>query len=132
MEQKDYSQHKKVMIPLGIILLILGIIIIIFSMVTMFGTSSSLGWFGFSAVGLLMIFFGVVLLKFSFIRPISKYIATEASPAITKASHAIGQGLKESGAFDSSQKEIIKVKCPHCGYLESEDADFCSKCGKKL
>ena len=130
MEQKDYSQYKKVMIPLGVILLTLGIIIIIFSMVTMFGTSNPLGWFGLSAVGILMLFFGAVLLKFSFIRPISRYIATEASPAITTAGHALGTGLKESGAMGS--KEIIKIKCPHCGYLESEDADFCSKCGKKI
>lgn len=132
MEQRDYSQYKKVMIPLGIILLALGIIIIIFSMVTMFGTSNSLGWFGLSTGGLLMIFFGAVLLKFSFIRPISEYYATEMSPAITTTGHALGTGLKESGALGSSQKEIIKVKCPHCGYLDSEDAEFCSKCGKKI
>ena len=27
---------------------------------------------------------------------------------------------------------IIKVRCPHCGYLESEDAIYCSKCGKNM
>ena len=27
---------------------------------------------------------------------------------------------------------IIKVRCPHCGYLESEDALYCSKCGKSM
>ena len=27
---------------------------------------------------------------------------------------------------------VIKVRCPHCGYLESEDAVYCSKCGKSM
>ena len=81
---------------------------------------------------MIMLFIGAVLLKFCFIRPVSQYIATEASPAMKTAGHAIGSGLKESGVFSSERKEIIKIKCSHCGYLESKDADFCSKCRKKI
>lgn len=32
----------------------------------------------------------------------------------------------------SGGNTIIKVRCPHCGYLESEDAVYCSKCGKSM
>ena len=33
---------------------------------------------------------------------------------------------------NGSSNTIIKVRCPHCGYLESEDALYCSKCGKSM
>lgn len=32
----------------------------------------------------------------------------------------------------SEGNTVIKVRCPHCGYLESEDALYCSKCGKSM
>ena len=137
----DYTDAKKIMRIVGIILLVVGIIFAAYGF-TFFGKhgdsfeeSSSYGntWFIFTGIGMFSVFVGIVLLKFSLIRPISKYIATEASPAITTASHAIGKGLKESGAMGSSApKEVIRIKCPHCGYLESEDAEFCSKCSKKI
>jgi uncharacterized membrane protein YvbJ len=27
---------------------------------------------------------------------------------------------------------VIKVRCPHCGELNDEDAEFCKKCGGKM
>ena len=41
MQQRDYSKHKQIMLPLGLILLILGIIIMIFGTATMFGRFGS-------------------------------------------------------------------------------------------
>ena len=32
----------------------------------------------------------------------------------------------------SEGNTVIKVRCPHCGYLESEDAVYCSKCGRSM
>jgi len=26
----------------------------------------------------------------------------------------------------------VRIKCRNCGYLETEDAEFCSKCGQRL
>lgn len=35
--------------------------------------------------------------------------------------------------YDSlSKKEVVKVRCPHCGALNDEDADFCNKCGGRM
>lgn len=84
-----------------------------------------------------MIIPGLGLIYISQFRKVASYIATEASPAIETGSHAFGKGmgtgLKEAGIGTSNTpKEVIKIKCPHCGYLESEDAEFCSKCGKKI
>lgn len=40
------------------------------------------------------------------------------------------QGSSEG--IDSLSKNVIKVRCPHCGELNDEDAEFCKKCGGKM
>ncbi|HEB37717.1 MAG TPA: hypothetical protein ENI14_03550 [Thermoplasmatales archaeon] len=42
----------------------------------------------------------------------------------------IGFTLTNSKYHES--KDSIRVRCPHCGYLESGDALFCSKCRRRL
>lgn len=135
MKNVNANTRKKLRI-IGIPLMIIGIIIIIYSFITFFGSFSnsyeetsrnSITWFGLSALGMILLFIGGILFYFSIIRPVSKYIAAEASPAVTTVSEAFGKGVKKT-----ETEEVIKIKCPHCGYLESEDAEFCSKCGKKL
>lgn len=130
----DYTKHKAAMRAIGIPLLIIGIILLIYGF-TSFGSGSfeeSTGNMMMFAAGGFLTMIGFALVALTMIRPMTKYYATEMSPGINIASQSVGKGLKESGATGTSQKEIIKVKCPHCGYLESEDADFCSKCGKKI
>ena len=133
--KEDYSNYKNVMRAIGIPLLIIGIILLIIGF-TSFATSGSFNQaFGNMAifiVGGLLSVIGFGLISWTLVRPISKYYATEASPAIKIASKSLAEGLKESGVAGPQQKEVIKVKCPHCGYLDSEDAEFCSKCGKKI
>ena len=125
---KDYKTLKIMMRAIGIPLLVIGIIMVIIGFSSF--SSGSIMIFG---LGGFMVVIGFGLISISIVRPVSKYYATEASPAIKIASQSVGEGLKQSGFGVSQQpKQIIKVKCPHCGYLESEDADFCSKCGKKI
>ena len=135
---KNYSDVKKVMLGVGIPLLIVGIILIGFgfsSFMGNFGAGSineATGAMSYLAIGGFLTVIGFTLFGWGLIRPMSKYYATQASPAIKIASQSIGEGLKESGFGISQQKEVIKIKCPNCGYLESEDAEFCSKCSHKL
>lgn len=153
---EDYSEYKTVMRVIGIPLLIIGIILTIVGFVSFaspdpddpdvfhdsfeeFGEKMDRSaerhrtyMFMFGG-GAFMMMIGFALVGASVTRPVSKYYATEMSPAIEITGKAIGEGLKESGVLSqSNQKEIIKIKCPNCGYLESEDAEFCSKCGKKI
>ena len=96
----------------------------------------------FFPLGGMLIMVGLVMIYYSQLRRITSYMATETAPAVTTTTHAAGDGLmtgiNEAGgikinmANQGATKEIIKVKCPHCGYLESEDAEFCSKCGNKI
>ena len=133
---KDYSKHKKTMRIIGVPLIIFGIIICILGFTSF--TNGDFDSFGLTAGmylgGFLMAGIGAMLIFVSFARPVSKYYATEMSPAMQITGESIGTGLKNSGFGNNKTqtKEIIKIKCPHCGYLESEDADFCSKCGKKI
>ena len=154
---KDYTKTKKIMLGLGVLLVIFAVIFLILGFTSFpseedepdindpfdeFGekmdrsAEKSGRAITFLAIGGFMLVPGLFLIYVSQIRKVASYVATEASPAITTASNAfgkgMGKGLKESGYGKSDTKEVIKVKCPHCGYLESEDAEFCSKCGKKI
>lgn len=84
------------------------------------------------ALGSFMVVIGFGLVRMSLTRPVSEYYATELSTATEITGESIGRGLYKSGFGGSGQKEIIKIRCSHCGYLETEDAIFCSKCGKKI
>lgn len=137
---QEYTSMKKGMLILGIILLFIGIILTTYSLM-IFGSlgesenaifEEGFSWFILSGIGSLLLFCGIILIYLSQFRKVAKYFAAEGSPAITQASKALGKGIKESEIISSKPAEVIKVKCPHCGYLESEDAEFCSKCGKKL
>ena len=134
-KMKDYSQHKDIMVAIGIPLIAVGAIISIIGW-TSFGRGSfdSAPTYGMMFIGgAFMAMIGFSLLRLAFIRPVSKYVATEASPAMKIAGQSIGEGLKESGIVSGGQsKEVVKIKCRNCGYLDTEDAEFCSKCGKKL
>jgi len=119
---------------IGIPVLVIGIILLIVSFVNFAGGSISgaAGNMITFALGGIMLVIGFGLVGLSIVRPLSKYYASEGAPGIKIASKSIGDGLKDSNVFSDTKKEIIKIKCPHCGYLESEDAEFCSKCGKKI
>jgi hypothetical protein len=55
------------------------------------------------------------------------YLADETQEGVEKVASAITKG-----ATGARGGEVIKVRCRSCGYLESEDAKFCSGCGKTI
>lgn len=96
----------------------------------------------FFPFGLMMVMVGAVMLYYSQLRRATSYIAAETAPAVTITTHAAGQGLmtgitdaggiKINTVGSDATTEIIKIKCRHCGYHESIDAEFCSNCGNKI
>ncbi len=89
--------------------------------------------FGTAVIGMTLLGAGVVSLRLGLIRPVTSYVASEASPAIERVSEAAGEGLMEGfGANPLQSGSVVKVKCRNCGYLENEDAVYCGKCGKPL
>jgi len=136
---KDYSEHKKIMRSIGLPMLIIGIALTavgFISFVSTMGSNSferSMTYMLMFGGGGFLLVIGLAIFGASVTKPVSKYYATEMSPAMKITGQSIAEGIKDSGIVSSQgPKEIIKIKCPHCGYLESEDADFCSKCGKKI
>ena len=85
------------------------------------------------AIGIITLGVGGFALRLGLVRPLTGYVATEAAPAIQTAATAFGAGLREAGFGASGVAgSLIRVKCRNCGYLETEDAEFCSKCGQRM
>ena len=93
--------------------------------------------------GGMLIMLGAAALNASYVGGISRYYAHETAPAIARNSEAMAEGLRRAGGLkiniesrdltSSTQvREVVKVKCRACGYLETEDATFCSKCGGRV
>src|SRR5881628_2763890 len=94
-----------------------------------FGSAGSM--FGSFFVSFLIGAIGIITL--GLVRPVTGYVATEAAPAIQTAATAFAAGIREAGFGASGVAgSLIRVKCRNCGYLETEDAEFCSKCGQRM
>jgi hypothetical protein len=118
-----------------------------------FGQKSDATFNGFAmmAGGGFMAFFGGMLVYVSFLGRVATYMARETRPAVRIAGSGLGQGvaegIREGGGIEvdhnnedeedeeagsGKKKEVIRIKCRECGFLETEDAEFCSKCGKRM
>jgi hypothetical protein len=85
------------------------------------------------AIGVVLLAIGGMALRFGLIRPVSSFVATEAAPGLQTVAAALGGGLREVGfGTPAASSPDVRVKCRNCGYLETEDAEFCSKCGQRL
>jgi flagellar basal body-associated protein FliL len=150
----EYEEKKRNVRIYGIILLIVGIGIIIFAVMNLFTVFSSFpnldnpgdigGQMGSFFLGGILLIVGFVCVSFGYklyfvthLRGIARYAAVETAPAAEIMTEAVAGGLskgfaKGGGSPFSQGKEVVRVKCRNCGYLETEDADFCSKCGEKV
>jgi hypothetical protein len=136
---------------LGAILLVVGIIIAIIGLVTIVGGGFLAGpattSFGTMATGMFATFIGfsmagtgTFLLYLSFLGSVASFYAEETKPAIRTVGEGAGEGLatgiRKGGGIrtegERGGKDVVKVKCRECGYLDTEDATYCSNCGKKL
>jgi hypothetical protein len=134
---------------LGVVLLVAGFVLFLSSFVPVllafneftrdpFGSAGSIFGsffltFVLGAIAVVLLGIGGFALRFGLIRPVTGYVATEAAPAIRTAAAAIGEGIRESGFGAAPRTDtVVRVKCRTCGYLETEDAEFCSKCGQRL
>src|SRR5207245_7717608 len=115
------------------ILVVIGIILFLVAATTLTAPSSNpfdfaatqarmSSAFGTAVVGMILLGVGGVALRLGLIRPVTSYVASEASPAIERVSEAAGEGLRQGCGGDPLQSgSVIKVKCRNCGYLENEE-----------
>lgn len=107
-----------------------------------FGGIAMIGLGGFAAmIGISLLTFAnrgkIARYQAGEIAPVAKdtfnYVAKESSEGVKHLAGAIAEGVRSSqSAPPNTPKEVVKVKCRSCGYLESEDAVFCSSCGKQI
>ncbi len=100
---------------------------------------------GFAMVGgFALAGFGLMLLLTGQTRRVTSYMAEETAPATTTTSQAYGTGLARGlnvgggiplagppPAASAPAQEVVRIRCRSCGFLETEDARFCSNCGQQ-
>lgn len=89
--------------------------------------------FGFG--GMFLLAAGSFCLQVGFLKVAADIVSTETAGAVEHSSAALGRGLRQGGVggmHSSSIREVIKVRCPSCGALDSEDAVYCSSCGDSM
>lgn len=138
---------------LGIVLVIIGIALFIGGASTMMSGATSpqpvidrfqqapghaMTGFALAGIGIVSLAVGSWALRLGLIRPVSRFLAEEASPAIVTASAAIGRGFTQAGltmpapVTAPGAQTVVKVKCKNCGHLNEESARFCDACGQTL
>ena len=60
-----------------------------------------------------------------------KYTTEQVTDGFATGLENHGMGIGGLGGMGSGEN-VIKVKCRNCGFLETEDAEFCSKCGERI
>lgn len=143
-ERLRFRRRGKVLLLLGFGLFVSGPLL--FGLVAMGAFQSGRPGLGFlgpalafpvSVAGIVCIMAGAIYMRMGYLKAGSEIVATETSGAVQHATSAwargLGTGLKESGfSLGGGATQVVKVKCRACGYLESEDARFCSRCAKPM
>src|SRR5207245_6098307 len=136
-----FGLNRGSLTAIGAILIIISIILFLVAVTSLMAPTSNP--FDFAArqaqmnssfvtalIGMVLLAVGFGALRLGMIRPVTTYVASEASPAIERVSEAAAEGLrKEFGTSPLRGESVVKVKCRNCGYLENEDAIYCGKCG---
>jgi hypothetical protein len=112
---------------LTIVLVVLGLGLFLYGAVALM--QGSFAVFPLALVGVILFGAGGMLGRLAFLRPVSELVATETESAVEHTASTVGRGLRSS--WDAPAKEI-RIRCRTCGFLASEDATYCSKCGKKV
>ncbi len=153
-EDSLFGLSRDQLTAVGAILLVIGIVLFLSAAGTMMASPSNP--FDFAAVqqqmnsafvlgffGLIMFGGGAFLLRMGLVRPVTTYVAAEASPAIETVSRSMAEGMREGlsrgGGIPikleqqaTSERPEIMVKCRNCGHLNPEDATYCNNCAKQL
>jgi len=136
-------------VVVGVIAVVLGVILTVAGF-ALFGSAwsnplqgASSGFSGITlcAIGGFLLIPGLFLIYVSQVRRVTSYVAGETAPAVRTTSGAAGQGLvegmRQGGGIPltitaqpggTGPAASIRVRCRNCGYLETEDAAFCSQC----
>ncbi len=139
--RKTLQTASVVGLSTGAFLVVVGVGLLIWNMATMeppsgpddpgtgmgsaFVGFSLFGFGGFVAVG------SLALASFAFRKSLSELAATDTEVAVEHSAGAFARGMRGVAGM-GAPSTVVKVKCRSCGYLDSEDAKFCSGCAATL
>ncbi|MFW5838759.1 MAG: zinc ribbon domain-containing protein [Bacillota bacterium] len=147
----NHKQTRKILRVLGPVVLIIGILLIISGVSSLFamGSQSQSSYFvgepeprnNFSLpfIGIPLLFVGSVMSMYGYMGKVARYQASELAPvgkdvanymmdntkdSVRGFAGAIGEGLNQS-----SQTSSVQSRCSVCGNGLDEDSQFCDQCG---
>ena len=143
---KENARKKgRMLITIGLSMVVVGFAILIWGLTELGGLDFdgfsfiwkiSVGG-GLTAIGIIPFAVGMYLYMASKMDKIAKFYSRATGGAMRYSTEQVtdgfASGLQKHGmSIGGGGKEVVKIKCRNCGYLETEDAEFCSKCGQAM
>ena len=131
---------------LGAVLALVGGAFTAVGLIDFFGSMSAHAgppqYFWCAMVGLPLLGFGSMLLKFGYMGAIGRYVAGEAAPVASDTINYLGEeaapGIRSAvrsvaeGLADARGTRTAQATCPACEVEVDADARFCDQCGADL
>lgn len=136
-----HASHRAGLRGLGAVLTAVGGVFTAIGLISFFSSTNSFEgprYFWCLFVGLPMLGVGFALLKFGYLGPIARYVASEAAPVATDSfnyvASATKQGLHDvASAIGTGLRDATAARtCAACGHGNASDAAFCNQCGASL
>jgi hypothetical protein len=146
---KENARRKgRTLITFGLLIVVVGLAILIWGFTAISFDISDPGSFdtsfiwkvavggGLAAIGIMPFAIGMYFYMASKMDKIAKFYSRATGGAMKYSTENVADGfasgLSKHGMSIGGGKEVVKIKCRNCGYLETEDAEFCSKCGQTM
>ena len=143
---KENARRKgRMLITFGLLIVVVGLALLIWGIIDIINIGMGDLDFSFmwkvivggslAGIGIIPFGIGIYLYMASKMDKIAKFYSRATGGAMKYSSEQVTDGIAtglEKHGMGIGGKEVVKIKCRNCGYLETEDAEFCSKCGKAL
>jgi len=145
--KENARKRGRSMITIGLLIVVAGLVILVWGIIDVVNLDIMDMGFEFmwkmivggalASIGIIPFAVGMYFYMASKAEKIAKFYSRATGGAMKYTTENVtdgfASGLKKHGmSIGGGGKEVVKVKCRSCGYLETEDAEFCSKCGQTV
>lgn len=128
------KKTKKIVKIIGIVLLIIGIGLFITGIISLtnfdINNDKQPNLFFLSFIGLPLIFAGLVLILFTSIGQMNRYVMGEVTPVMKETYRTMNPEFRDAVNILKGNEE--KISCPKCSTLNDKDSVYCKNCGEKI
>ena len=145
--KENARKRGRTLITIGLLIVVAGLAILVWGIIDVINIGLGDMDFSFmwkmiigatvSSAGIIPFAVGMYFYMASKAEKIAKFYSRATGGAMKytteKVTDGFATGLSKHGmSIGGGGKEVIKVKCRNCGFLDTEDAEFCSKCGQTM